>query len=742
MTAKTKYTKEAKSWTEAHPIGNGSIGAMVFGGVKSEKISLNHDTLWSGIPHKVDMSGAEEGLERARKYVMTDRYAEAHRCINENCLGADGQTYLLFGDMKIEFRNINDKITGYVRELDLATAKVDVSFEAGGIKYRREYFVSYPDDVLAVKFSADRDKSVSFDLMLSSPLKSEVSAEDGRLFLTGVCPTVAMPDGIYGYSDILEEIGIGFRGGVSVVTDGTKYILNDRLCVRNAETAILVFSIKTSFNGYDRHPYLEGREYMSMLNKELDNAEGLGWDTLYARHIEDFGRLFNRVRLDLGTSGREDMPTDERIKKFNEDKDDISLYTLLFDFGRYLAISSARRGSLVANLQGIWNDSVTPPWKSGYTLNINTEMNQWPLLMCGLYDCFEPFVNFMKDASVSGEYAAKTIYGAQGFVLHHNTDIWMMSTPVSGDARYAFWNGAAGWLCRSLFEYYEYTGDKEYLTKTCYPIMKKAAQFYLDILCDRGDGYMGICPQTSPENGFVADGSENIAVAKWATMTETIVYDLFSNCLTAIDETETDSLEFRKVLENALNMMKPFEIGGDGRLMEWNKQFKEYEPHHRHISHLYGLHPANLISVEKTPKLAEACRKTLEKRGDGGTGWSLAWKVNFYARLNDGDHALRLVDMMLKPVNANEISYEADGGIYPNMFDAHPPFQIDGNFGVVSGIIEMLIRNVDEGIKVLPALPAKWKNGSLCGIHVKGNKILDIEWRNGKLVNLVERSAE
>ncbi len=439
------------------------------------------------------------------------------------------------------------------------------------------------------------------------------------------------------------------------------------------------------------------------------------------------------------------MPTDERLIKFEKDGDDISLYTLLFDFGRYLAISSVREGTQIANLQGIWNGEMKPPWRSNFTLNINAEMNQWPLLACGLEDCFKPFVDFVDDISRSGEHAAKTIYGARGFSMPSNTDIWLKSTPNFGDARFAFWEGATGWLCRSLFEYYEYTKDIEYLKNRCYPIMKKAAYFYIDILCDRGDGYYSVCPSTSPENGFIYENEKgeriNAAVAKYATMTDTIVYDLFTNCIKAIDVIGGDESdrEFKKQLKSLLEKMKTFEIGADGRLLEWNEAFEEQEINHRHVSHLYGLHPANMITPEKTSELAEACRKTLEKRGDGGTGWSLAWKVNFFARLNEGNHALRLIDMMLRPVDAKEISYEADGGIYPNMLDAHPPFQIDGNFGVVSGMIEMLIRGDEEDIKLLPALPDKWKDGRLSGVRVRGNRIFDIEWKNGKLTSVSER---
>ena len=737
MKSSTKYISPATCWTEAQPLGNGELGAMVFGGISQEKICLNHDTLWSGVPEKIDVSKTYDALFRAREYIENDDYVNAHRVINENCLGRRGKAYMPFGNLNLSFLGLED-VQGYSRVLDLEKAVLTIDFACGGVNFKREYFVSYPHKVMVIRLSADKLQQITFEAGLESPLKHSVKVCGNSVYLSGECPGFTTEDYKYEYSDKPEYRGIGFCGGMKVLTFGKKACINPKeqsLCVENADEAVLIFSIKTSFNGFNKHPFLEGREYVNELERTLDAAVDLGYEKLFKQHTADFSELFNRVRLDLGKSGREDLPTDERLVLFNKDKADISLYTLLFDFGRYLAISSARGESQIANLQGIWNDSVEPPWSSNFTLNINAEMNQWPLLMCGLEECFQPFVEFMKNVSQSGEYAVKTMYRAKGFVMHSNTDIWLQSTPTAGDARFAFWNGSSGWLCRTLFEYYEYTCDKKFLTDVAYPIMKKAAEFYLDIMTDRGDGTLSVIPSTSPENGFIYDGEENIAVAKWATMSDSIVYDLFINGVKAINEANIDDSEFKRRLEKTISKMKPFAIGTDGRLLEWNEDFEEYEIKHRHVSHLYALHPAQLITPQKTPELACACLKTLEKRGDDGTGWSLAWKVNYWARLNDGNHALKLIDRMLNLVDAQEISYEADGGIYPNLFDAHPPFQIDGNFGVVSGIAEMLVRCEDGEIKFLPALPDKWKNGSLKGLCVKGNKTVDIEWQNNKLVS-------
>lgn len=741
MKSITKYFSPAKTWTEAQPLGNGQLGAMVFGGISEEIICLNHDTLWNGIPQKTDIPNVYDALIEAREYIKNNDYVNAHRIINENCLGRRGVEYMPFGNMTLSFRNI--KTAGsYKRELDLENAVVTVNFTDDDAEYKREYFISYPDKVMVIKLSADKKEKISFDMSLSSPFEHNIEICQDNLYLYGECPGVVTVDYKMQYSKSDAERGIGFCGASKVLTFGEKAEIAEKdgkIAVSNADEALVIFSIETSFNGFDKHPYLEGKEYKENVKSVVKRALEKGYEKLIDTHRKDFSSLYNRVSLDLGESGKEDMPTDERLKLFQNEKNDISLYTLLFDFGRYLAISSARGESQISNLQGIWNDSIDPPWGSNYTLNINTQMNQWPLLMCNLKECFEPFIKFMKNISVSGEFAAKNMYHARGFVMHSNTDIWLKSTPSAGDARFAFWNGSSGWLCRNLYEFYQYTQDKDYLKNVCYPIMKKAAQFYLDILEDRGDGVLSVIPATSPENGFWYTNEngekQKVAVAKYAAMSDCIVYDLFQNCISAINSGNIADSEFETSLQTALKNMSPLKISEDGRLCEWNEDFEEYEINHRHVSHLYALHPADLINVNKTPELAQACRKTLEKRGDDGTGWSLAWKVNFFARLNEGNHALELINKMLKLVDSNEISYEAEGGIYSNMFDAHPPFQIDGNFGVVSGIIEMLVRCENGDIEFLPSIPDAWKNGKLTGVCVKGNKFVDIEWKDNKLVS-------
>ncbi len=753
----TKYIRPAAEWTEALPLGNGSIGGMVFGGTVHERIALNHDTLWTGKPHTALREGAYGSFLRAKQYALEGKYREAMLETQENFNYTDVEYYLPLGDLLID-SEMPGEISDYSRILDLDSAAVRVSFLAGEVRYTREVFISYPDKVLAIRFSASKEKSLSMTLSLASPLRhstdcvrlGEKTGEPSRdlpdtLVLFGECPGTSHAGELpkceyYEYPEKDEDRGIRFAAGVSaIVKGGSAVSCGGALQVQSADECVVLLSVETSFNGYDKLPFTEGKEYIKPLYENLTSAAALGYDALLGRHTDDYRALYGRISLDLGENpGRTTMPTDERLKVFASDlpdaKNDPGLYTLLFDFGRYLTIAGSRKGSQAMNLQGIWNDKLTPPWRSDYTVNINTEMNYWPTLPCGLDECFLPLVDFMKVRSVTGEKTAQCFYNAGGFVLHHNSDIWGHTAPVSGYSQHAFWQGGSGWLCRNLYEYYEYTRDKEYLEKTAYPIMKKAALFYLELLCDRGDGRLSVCPSTSPENAFLYEGGES-SVAKYTTMTDSIVYDLFGNCIEAARELGEDfDAEFIADLTSRKTAMSPFAVGRDGRLLEWNEDFREREKTHRHVSHLYGLHPAHLITPEETPELCTACRKTLEARGDAGTGWSLGWKINFYARLRDGDHAQKLLDMQLRPALPDTYTGHRPGGTYPNLFDAHPPFQIDGNFGAVSGILEMLAGAANDGkLLLLPALPSSWKNGTLRGMRLRNGKILDLAWKDGKV---------
>ena len=753
--SKLFYLQPAAEWNEALPLGNGSIGAMVYGDALKEKVCLNHDNLWSGKPEKKAKEGAYEAFQEAKKLTFEGKYEEAHKLLDEKFLCGFTQSYLPFGNLYIDMKN-SGEVLDYRRSLDLTRGVLTVEYACENVHYIREYFISFPDEVMTVRLSSDQDASISADLWLESPLKHVCEVGAGKFVLDGECPggsavrTADMEKG-YIYPEDPKEKGVQFRGGMKVLPEGGRVVSVEEngqqmLRVEGADSVLVVFTIKTSFNGYDKLPAAEGREYRQPMEQVLERAVAQSWDVLLERHLADYQPLFNKIKLDLGESGLEHLPTDKRLFRFQEDQNDISLTTLLFDFGRYLTIASSREYSRAANLQGIWNASMTPPWRSNYTTNINAEMNYWPTLMCGLENCYEPLISFMKDRSVAGEYTAEQFYHARGFVMHHNTDIWAHTTGVESNSEWGFWHGGSGWFCHNLFDYYEYTLDKQYLEETCFPIMKKAARFYLDVMCDRGDGKLALCPSTSPENDFLYGDGKQSSVAKYTTMSDCIAYELFENCLKAMEilgnEAEKDNNDLAEELRNTLAKMEPLTIGSDGRILEWNEEFQEREMTHRHISHLYALHPAHLITPESTPELADACRKSLEVRGDDGTGWSLAWKINMYARLNDGNHALTLLEKQLKYTEPTVVKTWKGGGTYPNLFCAHPPFQIDGNFGFVSGVLEMLVDVRNGQLCLLPALPDKWKKGSLTGVRIKGGKILDIAWEDGKLVYAKERGNE
>ncbi|MEG2020518.1 MAG: glycoside hydrolase family 95 protein [Oscillospiraceae bacterium] len=734
------YTHEANNFHEALPIGNGRLGGMVYGGCSQDKISLNEDTLWSGYPKDKSLPNAYRGYCEAKALYKSEKLDDAEKILWKNCLSKWTEAYQPAGNLIIQTDTISTPIN-YHRELDLSNSIAKTSFQSGSFSYEREAFCSYPDNIMALKYKSTNPKNTS-EVSFECPHQCRFIQKNDMLLLKAQAPSYSAPtyfecDNPIVYDSFENNRALTYAVAVKPkLFNGNFTVENGKLLIHSSDFVLFV-AIFTNFEGYDKQPLTSKKLPINECEACCIAAADKGYDTIKSSHISDYKTLFNATKLQLGGIDRKNLPTNERLLEHKKDGKDNGLIVLMFDYGRYLTIAASRKNTQPTNLQGIWNEELRAPWSSNYTLNINTEMNYWHVEKCGLSECHLPLLQMISELAQKGEATAQNNYHCRGWCAHHNTDLWRQTEAVGGEGAdsgavgFGFWNISGAWLTRHIMEHYEYTKNLDFLRQN-ENIIKGASLFMLDRLEKDESGILNTPISTSPENRYLHN-EKSYAISRNCAMDIAVTIDVFNAYINTAAILNIDN-QLVKDLKQALLKLCKYKIGTNGQLCEWDKEIAEKEPLHRHLSLLYGIYPGHSIN-SSTDELLKAAKTSMRLRGDEATGWGIAWKINVWARLHNGDKAKLCLDKALRPVENFGYEYAFGGGLYPNMLGAHPPFQIDSNFGVTAGIAEMLLQEDENGVHILPAIPPIWSSGSVSGLCLKGNKTVSFKWENSTVIS-------